>query len=172
MSRTRGRVAVALAVVGLAGGSVIVGCSSGGTSSSPSPSPSHSTSHAPGGLSSRDLTMTEPSGENRTSTVTGSLLNNGEPGSIVKATSPAAKSVKLMQGSKEVKSIPIPTSGAQASQSLTAKSYHVQLENVDMNISPGATISLYLITDRNQESMIMVRVAEPAKTTSPKPKKS
>lgn len=171
MARSRSQTLITCVVAGAVGGLALVGCSS--ESTSPSASPSASRSHSPGGLSSRDLAMTEPSGTERTAVITGSLLNNGEPGSIVKASSPVAKSAKLMNGSKEVNSIPIPTEGAQASQALKAKGYHVVLEQVDMSIAPGATISLSLITDRNQESLIMVRVQEPTKaTTSPKPKKS
>jgi hypothetical protein len=144
----------------LAAGMVgIAGCSQGQSSSDSSSSASASPSkkYGIGGLSSLSLVMNKP-GPGKTSVVTGPLLNNGLDGNIVKASAPVAtKGVVVMNGSSPG-SIPVPPNGAKTSQTLTVDGYHLQLNGVDMSIDPDGQISLYLITDADQESLLQVKV--------------
>lgn len=145
---------LSMAVMAVTAVMAVVGCGSSkstptGTNSTPS------FTSKPGGLTSSDLVMNRPAGGKLVSVVSGTITNYGVTGSIVSGQAPVAKGVSLRDGSKKVKSIAVPTGEA---VTLTPKGKHIELSGVDLNIDNDGTISLTLETNKDQSSLMQVRV--------------
>ncbi|MFZ1651756.1 MAG: copper chaperone PCu(A)C [Candidatus Nanopelagicales bacterium] len=145
---------MAVGVVAVVAVTGVAACGSS-DSTSPSASPSNSDTGKPGGLTSSDLVMNRPAGGKLVSVVSGAITNYGVTGSIVSGQAPVAKGVSLRDGSKKVKSIAVPTGEA---VTLTPKGKHIELSGVDLNIDNDGTISLTLETNKDQSSLMQVRV--------------
>lgn len=143
-----------MAVVAATAAVALVGCGSG-NSTSPSASPSKSKTAEPGGLTSLDLVMNRPAGSKSASVVSGTITNYGVTGSIISGQAPVAKGVSFWDGNKKIKSIPVPTG---EDVKLTPKGMHILLSDVDLNIDNDGSISLTLETNKNQGSLMQVRV--------------
>ena len=155
----RGQVAAAVAGTALIGMS-LVACGTAKPEDNPSPTASRSPSksYAQGGLTSTNLTMTNPGTKGGVATVTGVLLNNGAAGDIVSASAPVATGTVLRNGTTKVSGIPVPPNGAKPSVTLTSTGYNIELTGVDLSIDPDGQITLYLVTSANQQSQLQVKV--------------
>ena len=152
----RGPIFVTLVGTALIGG-MLAGCG-GSTPPADSSSSKAGKSYAPGGLTSTDLVMTNPGAKGGKGVITGTLLNNGESGDIVSASSPVASGYVMRNGTSKVSGIPAPPNGAKASVTLTSSGYNIELTGVDMSIDPDGQITLLLVTSAHQQSQLQVKV--------------
>ncbi len=146
----RRRIAAVVSVIAVTS-LAFTGCSSG--SSKPSASPSHKSKSKLGGVVSLNMVMTRPTGKNKQSFITGTLMNEGAGSKIVKVTTTVAASVSLMNGRSKVSSISIPPA---ENTELTAGGPNFRLNGVNQKIAPGASIAIHVIANDGTTNPISV----------------
>lgn len=151
--------ATALLVGSMALSVGLVGCNKANPADNlaPTESASPSKTYAPGGLTSTNLVMTQPTSKGGVGVITGTLLNNGIDSEIVSVSSPVATGFELRNGTSKVSGIPVPPNGAKPSVTLSTSGYNIELKGVDMTIDPDGEITVYLVTANKQQSQLQVK---------------